>query len=147
MVHIVKRNKKTLQISAPMVYPVQMKEEQKNQYNTRIQSMRKARGWSLRQLAKQLDVSHNTITKWERASDGSDGLASKPTRAHMLRLSELFNVEPGWLLFGDSKEKSRTQKLTNKLNLLSSNEIDQIENMVDLLINAGSNGNEKGRKL
>tara|TARA_R100000700_G_scaffold35520_1_gene44155 strand:- start:206 stop:565 length:360 start_codon:yes stop_codon:yes gene_type:complete len=112
------------------------------EYNDRIQAMRLARGWSLRALADQLGLSHNTIVKWERNPDGSDGLAAKPSRANMLKLAKVFNVEPGWLMFGDEKKTSRSKALTNKLDLLSEEEIDQIENMIDLLISArGKNGN------
>jgi len=112
------------------------------EYNNRIQAMRLARGWSLRALADQLGLSHNTIVKWERNPDGSDGLAAKPSRANMLKLANVFNVEPGWLMFGDEKNTSRSKALTNKLDLLNEEEIDQIENMIDLLISArGKNGN------
>ena len=116
------------------------------EYNNRIQAMRLARGWSLRALAEKLDLSHNTIVKWERNPDGSDGLAAKPSRANMLKLAKVFNVEPGWLMFGDEKTTSRNKALTNKLDLLNESEVDQIENMIDLLISArGKNG--KGTKI
>ena len=112
------------------------------EYNERIQAMRLARGWSLRALAEKLDLSHNTIVKWERNPDGSEGLAAKPSRANMLKLANVFNVEPGWLMFGDEKTTSRSKALTNKLDLLNEEEVDQIENMIDLLISArGKNGN------
>ena len=116
------------------------------EYNDRIQAMRLARGWSLRGLADQLGLSHNTIVKWERNPDGSEGLAAKPSRANMLKLAKVFNVEPGWLMFGDEKTTSRSKALTNKLDLLNESEVDQIENMIDLLISArGKNG--KGTKV
>ena len=119
------------------------KEEKMNkEYNNRIQAMRLARGWSFRALADQLGLRHNTIVKWERNPDGSDGLAAKPSRANMLKLANVFNVEPGWLMFGDEKTTSRSKALTNKLDLLNEEEVDQIENMIDLLISArGKNGN------
>ncbi len=103
--------------------------------------MRNARSWSLRELAKKLDLSHNTIVKWERNPDGSEGLASKPSRTNMFKLAELFNVEPGWLIFGDAKETTRSKSITNKLDMLTENEINQIENMVDLLIDNGKGNN------
>jgi hypothetical protein len=60
----------------------------------------------------------------------------------MLKLAKVFNVEPGWLMFGDEKTTSRSKSLTNKLDLLNEEEVDQIENMIDLLISArGKNGN------
>jgi transcriptional regulator with XRE-family HTH domain len=116
------------------------------EYNNRIQAMRLARGWSLRALAEKLDLSHNTIVKWERNPDGSDGLAAKPSRANMLKLAKVFNVEPGWLMFGDEKTTSRSKSLTNKLDLLNEEEVDQIENMIDLLISARGK-NENGSKV
>ena len=116
------------------------------EYNDRIQAMRLARGWSLRALADQLGLSHNTIVKWERNPDGSEGLASKPSRANMLKLANVFNVEPGWLMFGDEKTTSRSRALTNKLDLLNESEVDLIENMIDLLISARGK-NENGTKV
>ena len=116
------------------------------EYNNRIQAMRLARGWSLRALAEKLDLSHNTIVKWERDPNGSDGLAAKPSRANMLKLANVFNVEPGWLMFGDEKTTSRSRALTNKLDLLNESEVDQIENMIDLLISARGK-NENGTKV
>ena len=117
------------------------------EYNNRIQAMRLARGWSLRALAEKLDLSHNTIVKWERNPDGSDGLAAKPSRANMLKLAKVFNVEPGWLMFGDSKSSSRSQTITKKLAMLNEEELDQIEGMVELLIKQRGRNNDNGKGI
>ena len=117
------------------------------EYNTRIQAMRLARGWSLRALAEKLDLSHNTIVKWERNPDGSDGLAAKPSRSNMLKLAKVFNVEPGWLMFGDEKSSSRSQAITKKLDMLNEEEMNQIEGMVELLIKQRGRANENGNGI
>ena len=117
------------------------------EYNNRIQAMRLARGWSLRALAEKLDLSHNTIVKWERNPDGSDGLAPKPSRSNMLKLAKVFNVEPGWLMFGDEKSSSRSQAITKKLDMLNEEEMNQIEGMVELLIKQRGRANENGNGI
>lgn len=116
----------------------------KQEYSDRIKAMRLARSWSLRELAKKLELSHNTIVKWERNPDGSEGLATRPSRANMLKLAELFNVEPGWLFFGEAKQTSRSQQIAQQIEMLSEEEIDQIEGVIALFIQ-NKKGNSNGK--
>lgn len=55
-----------------------------------IQLRRKA-GWSQEELAEQMDVTRQSISKWE-------GAQSIPDLAKMIRLSELFGVSTDYLL-------------------------------------------------
>ena len=59
----------------------------------RIRDLRTARDLSLRQLAELSGINHNVIHKWETKK-------ATPNRANVVRLAELFNVKPSWLLFG-----------------------------------------------
>lgn len=59
----------------------------------RIRDLRNARDLSLRQLAEFSGINHNVIFKWETGK-------ATPNRANVVRLAELFNVKPAWLLFG-----------------------------------------------
>ena len=59
----------------------------------RIRDLRNARDLSLRQLAELSGINHNVIHKWETSK-------ATPNRANVVRLAELFNVKPDWLLFG-----------------------------------------------
>ena len=59
----------------------------------RIRDLRNARDLSLRQLAELSGINHNVIHKWETGK-------ATPNRANVVRLAELFNVKPAWLLFG-----------------------------------------------
>tara|TARA_B100001093_G_scaffold442657_1_gene444522 strand:+ start:295 stop:636 length:342 start_codon:yes stop_codon:yes gene_type:complete len=59
----------------------------------RIRDLRRARDLSLRQLAEISGINHNVIFKWETGK-------ATPNRANVVRLAELFNVKPAWLLFG-----------------------------------------------
>ena len=117
-------------------------------YSHRLKSLREAKGWSLRHVAKEIGVSHNTISKWETDPDASSSSqTARPSRFNILKIAELFNVEPGWILFG-SEETTRNQTIANKMDLLSTQELDQIENMVDLLISTrDSTKNGNGTKV
>lgn len=108
-------------------------------YNERIKSLRLSKGWSLRQVALQLSLSHNTIAKWEKDPDVI------PSRANALKLAELFDVEPGWLIFGNVEGTKRSKTIASKLDMLNEHEVNQIENMVDLLID-NKKGSTNGKK-
>ena len=109
------------------------------EYNDRIKSIRISKGWSLRKLATEVGVAHNTVAKWEASPYGKQGSYSKPSRLNLLKIAELFNVEPGWLFFGDERNTSRSQQIASNLEMLTETEKDQIEGMIQLLI-----GNKKG---
>ncbi len=57
----------------------------------KIIELRKKSGWSQEELAEKLDVSRQSVSKWESAQ-------SVPDMARILRLSELFGVSTDYLL-------------------------------------------------
>jgi transcriptional regulator with XRE-family HTH domain len=57
----------------------------------KIIELRKKSGWSQEELAEKLDVSRQSISKWESAQ-------SVPDMARILRLSEIFGVSTDYLL-------------------------------------------------
>lgn len=57
----------------------------------KIIELRKKNGWSQEELAEQLGVSRQSISKWE-------GAQSVPDMARIIRLSELFGVSTDYLL-------------------------------------------------
>ncbi len=57
----------------------------------KIVDLRKKNGWSQEELAEKLDVSRQSISKWESAQ-------SVPDMARVIRLSELFGVSTDYLL-------------------------------------------------
>ena len=57
----------------------------------KIIELRKKNGWSQEELAEQLDVSRQSISKWESAQ-------SVPDMARIIRLSEIFGVSTDYLL-------------------------------------------------
>ena len=64
----------------------------------KIIELRKKSGWSQEELAEKMDVSRQSISKWESAQ-------SVPDMGRIVRLSELFGVSTDYLL-KDSIEKS-----------------------------------------
>ena len=57
----------------------------------KITELRKKNGWSQEELAEQLDVSRQSISKWESAQ-------SVPDMSRILKMSELFGVSTDLLL-------------------------------------------------
>jgi len=57
----------------------------------KIIELRKKNGWSQEELAEQLEVSRQSISKWE-------GAQSVPDMARIIRMSELFGVSTDYLL-------------------------------------------------
>ena len=57
----------------------------------KIIALRKAKGWSQEELAEQLDVTRQSVSKWE-------GAQSAPDLERIVRMSELFGVCTDYLL-------------------------------------------------
>lgn len=60
---------------------------------------RKRNGWSQEQLAEQLDVSRQSISKWESAQ-------SVPDLKRIILMADIFGVSTDYLLKDDYKEKA-----------------------------------------
>ena len=57
----------------------------------KIMELRKQRGWSQEDLSEQMDVSRQSVSKWESG-------ASVPDLEKILKLSQLFDVSTDYLL-------------------------------------------------
>ena len=57
----------------------------------KIMELRKAKGWSQEQLAEQLDISRQSVSKWESG-------ASVPELDKIVKMSEIFQVSTDFLL-------------------------------------------------
>lgn len=71
--------------------------------------LRKKAGWSQEELAYQMDVTRQSVSKWE-------GAQSIPDLEKMIRLSELFEVSLDYLL-KDEIEEAEYIKTTNNISL------------------------------
>lgn len=65
----------------------------------KIMNLRKQRGWSQEDLAARLDVSRQSVSKWESA-------ASVPDLDKIIKLSEIFGVTTDYLLKDEKTENS-----------------------------------------
>lgn len=65
----------------------------------KIMQLRKKNGWSQEELAEQLNVSRQSVSKWESAQ-------SIPDLNKILAMSELFGVSTDYLLKDDAEEIS-----------------------------------------
>ena len=59
--------------------------------------LRKKAGWSQEELAEQMDITRQSVSKWE-------GAQSVPDLEKMIRLSELFGVSTDYLLKDEIEE-------------------------------------------
>ncbi len=64
----------------------------------KIMDLRKQRGWSQEELASRLDVSRQSVSKWESA-------ASVPDLDKIIRISEIFGVSTDFLLKDENEQK------------------------------------------
>lgn len=60
-------------------------------FGEKLQKLRKEKGWTQEQLASQINVSRQSLSKWELN-------AALPDTEHIIRLSKLFNVSTDYLL-------------------------------------------------
>ena len=68
----------------------------------KIIELRKKSGWSQEELAEKMDVSRQSISKWE-------GAQSVPDMGRIVRLSELFGVSTDYLLKDDMEREELIQ--------------------------------------
>ena len=64
----------------------------------KIMDLRKQRGWSQEELESRLDVSRQSVSKWESA-------ASVPDLDKIIRISEIFGVSTDFLLKDENEQK------------------------------------------
>ena len=113
----------------------------KVEVGARVKQLRKAREMTLREVGMKLGVAANTVNRWERGE-------SSPTRANLVSMSDLFAVDPSWLMFGITKSNTKKdeEKLLRKLRLLSDKQYQNIESLVDDLIGSTQEeGENNGR--
>ena len=72
-----------------------------------IASLRKKRGWTQRQLAKQLNVTHQAVSKWEKG-------ATMPDIETLLAMSKLFGVTVD-MIISATTESVNNESNTSKL--------------------------------
>ncbi len=73
----------------------------------KIISLRKQKGWSQEELAAQMDVSRQSVSKWESG-------ASTPDLDKILLLSKIFGISTDYLLKDDEEISSDTGASTEK---------------------------------
>ena len=72
-------------------------------FNERLLELRKKNGWSQEELGYKLDVSRQTISKWESGQ-------TTPELEKLRTLSKIFDISVDELISDDSEEKSETKQ-------------------------------------
>lgn len=82
----------------------------------KIQFLRKKNGWTQEELADQLDISRQALSKWELGT-------AIPDTVNVLKISKLFSVSTDYLLDDtystpeEFEQNSRTEKILENANL------------------------------
>ena len=84
----------------------------------KIINLRKEKGWSQEELAEKLDVTRQSVSKWESAQ-------SVPDIAKILQISELFGVTTDYLL--KDNEEAREEELSNETAQKSARAVEKAE--------------------
>ncbi len=78
----------------------------------KIQALRKARGWSQEELAAQIGVSRQAVSRWESDS-------TKPEAEKILALSDRFGVSTDYLLREDASDSGITGRAKQPVDWLA----------------------------
>ena len=112
----------------------------------RLQKLREANGYSLRELAEEIGCSANTVMRWEKRE-------SSPSQEMIVKLAELYGRDPVWLMFGvkapiKTKERSETQIISSRLELLTQEQLNVVGQVIDqfLQLRGIGNGNKKNKR-
>lgn len=65
---------------------------------TRIRNRRKELDYTQRSLAQALQISHVSVSQWERDD-------SEPTGKNLFKLSRILKCSPTWILFGEDDQQ------------------------------------------
>ena len=72
-------------------------------FNQKIAQLRNDNNWSQEELAEKLNVSRQSISKWESRQ-------TKPDLDKIVALSDIFDVSTDYLLKDDAEEESNTSR-------------------------------------
>lgn len=75
--------------------------------NQKIAQLRNDNNWSQEELAEKLNVSRQSVSKWESGQ-------AKPDLDKIIALADIFDVSTDYLLKDDTEEKSNNIHPTNK---------------------------------
>lgn len=82
-------------------------------FGERLKYLRNERGYTQNYLAKKMDVSQNTIVRWE------NGYKS-PTKDHLIKLADLLHVSLDYLVGIDTKRSIVVEDITqDQINVLN----------------------------
>ncbi len=95
------------------------------EFNNRLYKLRKQSGMSQEELANRLNVSRQTISKWEVGD-------STPDLEKLVAISDLFHVSLDELVIGEDSRKADEEKNDDKKNELNDNS-NEGKNKTDVL--------------
>lgn len=96
--------------------------------SNKIHSLRIRHGYSIRELGEKVGVSHATISRWET------GKVENLFIGNIEALAKALHVSPLYLLgFEKANTDVMVQKISNKIQSLSSDDLLKLDQMIDVM--------------
>lgn len=111
----------------------------KTTVGTRLLRLRNGRDLSLRALEEMTGINKSTLHKWETDR-------ATPTREGLQVLSELYNVQASWLLFGREKAPDSSDEmhdLIEQFTVLSPQSKKTVQHVINHLVSLESKQGER----
>lgn len=105
----------------------------------KIMSLRKKQGWSQEELAERLNVSRQSVSKWE-------GEQSVPDITKIIQMSEIFNVSTDYLLKEDKMEENTYRMHTENIPVESEENITASAKGINVTLEEASQYLDKVKK-
>lgn len=77
-------------------------------YGETLQKLRKQKGWSQEELAEKLELTRQTVSKWELEQ-------SAPDLDYIIALSDLFQVSTDYLIRGEERTSEKQETVQAKI--------------------------------
>lgn len=93
-------------------------------FSKKLIQLRKEKGFSQEKLADALNVSKQSVYKWERG-------VNKPDTENLKNISELFNLTVDQLL--NNKELNKIRSESSEQNMLTNNQVNNLKKYINML--------------
>ena len=94
----------------------------------RIKDLRLKHNYTMEVLSKKIGVSKSTIAKWE------NGYVDNMRQDNIMKLAELFNVPPTYILGYEEEEINREEKFIKAYKGLTTNQQALVDNLIETLL-------------
>lgn len=111
-----------------------------------IYEARQARGWSLREAGKRLDISYPRLDEYEKGVDGHTGKPVRPGYPMILKMARVYEISAEKLLTQAGYElpsppNDEEKRLVESFRQLSFDDRKKVNTLIDALLKREPDGN------